>query len=153
MLNSIRSHFLRYVRKYYKIYNYLPVAVVRGRDRMVVGFSTTYAISAISPLTLWVRIPFMARCTQYNIMWWSLGVNCDRSVVFSGYSFPPPKNWYIFESGVKHQNPPNPPFSCQLLQLKDHNYRNLNQFNFTDNIIEIQHNEYLEWKSCISLLN
>ena len=45
MLNSIRSHFLRYVRKYYKIYNYLPVAVVRGRDRMVVGFSTTSAIS------------------------------------------------------------------------------------------------------------
>jgi len=22
-----------------------------------------------SPLKLWVRTPFMARCTQYNIMW------------------------------------------------------------------------------------
>jgi hypothetical protein len=22
-----------------------------------------------SPITLWVRTPFMARCTQYNIMW------------------------------------------------------------------------------------
>jgi hypothetical protein len=25
----------------------------------------------------------MARCTWYNIMWWSLSVTCDRSVVFS----------------------------------------------------------------------
>ena len=23
----------------------------------------------LSPLKLWVRIPFMARCTRYNIMW------------------------------------------------------------------------------------
>jgi len=23
----------------------------------------------LSPLTLWVRIPLMARCTRYNIMW------------------------------------------------------------------------------------
>ena len=39
-----------------------------GRDRMVVGFTTTCAISAISPLTLWVWIPFMLiRCTLYSI--------------------------------------------------------------------------------------
>ena len=37
-----------------------------------------------SPLTR-VRNLFMARCTQY-IMWWSLSVTCDRSVVFSEYS-------------------------------------------------------------------
>ena len=24
-----------------------------------------------------------ARCTLYNIMWWSLSMTCDRSVVFS----------------------------------------------------------------------
>jgi hypothetical protein len=29
----------------------------RGRDRMVVGFTTTYVISVLSPLTLWVLIP------------------------------------------------------------------------------------------------
>jgi hypothetical protein len=40
----------------------------------------------LSPLMLRVWIPFMARCTQYNIMWWSLSVTCDRSVVFSGHS-------------------------------------------------------------------
>ena len=37
----------------------------------------------LSPLKLWVRIPFMTRCTRYNIMWWSLSVTCNRSVVFS----------------------------------------------------------------------
>jgi hypothetical protein len=34
----------------------------------------------LSPLTLWVRILLMARCTWYNGMWWSL------SVIFSWYS-------------------------------------------------------------------
>jgi hypothetical protein len=35
---------------------------------------------------LWFRIPLMARCTWYNIMWSILSVTCGRSVVFSGYS-------------------------------------------------------------------
>jgi len=38
----------------------------------------------LSPLKLWVRTPFMAKCTRYNIMWWSLSVTCDRSVVSPG---------------------------------------------------------------------
>jgi hypothetical protein len=33
------------------------------------------------PLTLWVWITFMARCTWYDIMWKRLSVNCDGSVV------------------------------------------------------------------------
>jgi hypothetical protein len=37
----------------------------------------------LSLITLWVRIPFMAKCTRYSIMWSSLSVTCDRSVVFS----------------------------------------------------------------------
>ena len=40
----------------------------------------------LSPLKLWVRTSFTARCTRYNIMWKSLSVTCDRSLVFSGYS-------------------------------------------------------------------
>jgi len=40
----------------------------------------------LSPLKLWVRTPFIGRCTQYNIMRSSLSVTCDRSVVFSGFS-------------------------------------------------------------------
>jgi len=54
----------------------------RGRDRMVRDMCN----QSLSPLKLWVRIPFIARCTRYNIMWCSLPVTCDRSVVFSGYS-------------------------------------------------------------------
>ena len=37
----------------------------------------------LSPLMLWVRTPFMAKSTRYNIMWLRLSVTCDRSVVFS----------------------------------------------------------------------
>ena len=35
----------------------------RGRDHMVVGFTTTYAISTLPPLMVWVRITIRARCT------------------------------------------------------------------------------------------
>jgi hypothetical protein len=35
----------------------------------------------LSSLTLWVRTPFMARCTRYNIMWYRLSVTC----VYSGF--------------------------------------------------------------------
>ena len=38
-----------------------------GRDRMIVGFITTCAISAYHQLKLCVRTPFTARCTRYNI--------------------------------------------------------------------------------------
>ena len=37
-------------------------------------------------LQLWVWISIMERCTRYNIMWWSLSVTCDRSVVYFRYS-------------------------------------------------------------------
>jgi hypothetical protein len=39
----------------------------------------------LSPLMLWVRIPLMARCTRYNIMWWSLSVTWDRSGAWYAY--------------------------------------------------------------------
>jgi hypothetical protein len=63
----------------------------------------------LSPLKLWVRTPFMARCTRYNIMWQSLSVIYGRLVVFSGHSgflhqwnWPQRYNWNIVESDVKH---------------------------------------------------
>ena len=86
----------------------------RGPDRMVVWFTTICAISAYHQQTLRVRAPFMARCTRYNIMWYSLSVTCDRSVVFSGYSgfihqlnWQPWYNWITAKSGVKHHKPTN----------------------------------------------
>ena len=45
--------------------------------------TSTFANQCLSSLKLWVRILFIARCTRYNIMWQSLSVTCDRSVVFS----------------------------------------------------------------------
>ena len=75
----------------------------------------------LSPLKLWVRIPFMASCTRYNIMWSSLSVTCDRSVVLSGYSgflhqynCPQQYSWNIVGIGGKHNKPTN-----HLLRNKD----------------------------------
>ena len=46
----------------------------RDRIRIVVGFITTNVVSS-NP----------SRCTRDSIMWWSLSVTWDRSVVVSGY--------------------------------------------------------------------
>jgi hypothetical protein len=37
------------------------------------------------PLTLWVRIPLIVRCTRHNILWWSLSVICGRSMDLFGF--------------------------------------------------------------------
>jgi hypothetical protein len=42
-----------------------------------------YNYLCLSPLKLWVWIPHMARCTQYNIMWSSLPVTYGGLGVFS----------------------------------------------------------------------
>jgi hypothetical protein len=51
--------------------------------------------------------PTQSRCTRYNIMWYSLPVTCDRSVVFS-VSFTNNTDrreiTEILLSGVKHQD-------------------------------------------------
>ena len=70
---------------------------------MVIRFTNTCVISAISSLTLWVWIPYREGV---------LDTTLSFSVIFSGYtSFlhqlngPPQYNWNIVESGVKHHNP------------------------------------------------
>jgi len=35
----------------------------------IVQCTATYFLHSLSPLTLWVWTPFMARCTRYNIIW------------------------------------------------------------------------------------
>jgi len=81
----------------------------RGRDHMIVGVTTTYAINNYH-LT--------------SIMCLSLSVTCDRSVVFSGYSgflqlnWSPWYNCSIVESDVKHHKPNQPIFAlCDILPL------------------------------------
>ena len=60
----------------------------------------------LSPQTLWVRTPPRQGLTRYNIMWYSLSLTCNRSVVFSGslhqYNRPPWYNWNIVESDIQH---------------------------------------------------
>jgi len=45
----------------------------RSRDCMLVGFLITYAISSITTNVVSSN-PAQARCTRYNIMWYSLSV-------------------------------------------------------------------------------
>ena len=73
-------------------------------------------------LTVWFRIPLMARCTRYNIIWYSLSVTCGRSVIFSGYSgflhqwnWPPRYSGNIVERGVKHHNPDPIPLPAHVV--------------------------------------
>ena len=40
----------------------------------------------LSPLKLWVGTPFMARCSRYNIVRYSLSVTGERSVVFATFN-------------------------------------------------------------------
>ena len=67
----------------------------------------------LPPLKLWVRSPFMARCTRYNIMWWSLSLLATSNIsqkqdgcFLRVLRFLPPikltprYNWNIVESGM-----------------------------------------------------
>ena len=87
-----------------------PLWIIDAVAVVIVCWIDTYLCNqCLTPLMLLVRTPFMARCTRYNIMWTSLSVICDRSVVFSGnFGFlhqqiwPLRYNWNIVESGVPH---------------------------------------------------
>ena len=79
------------------IYNILVINIsfnIFSKSRSRPSWSSSYGSwiynhlcnQSPSPPKLWIRTPFMARCTQYNIMWKSLSVTCHRLVVFSGYS-------------------------------------------------------------------
>ena len=63
---------------------YLFVVCRRGHDHMVVGFTTTYMLSV--PITTDVVSSNLDQDEVYNLMWKSLSMTCDRSVVFSGSS-------------------------------------------------------------------
>ena len=73
---------------------------------MVVGFKNYLHNQCISPLKLWVWLPLIARCTQYNSM-------CPAQVCgfFWVLRFPPPikltplYNWTISLCGVQQHDP------------------------------------------------
>ena len=93
----------------------------RGHDRMVVWFTTTYAISAYHH---WC-CEFESRSGQgvrHYVIKFVSDVTCDRSVVFSGSSgflhqktWSPRYNWNIVKSGIKlHQT--NKHIYCRQIQ-------------------------------------
>ena len=76
-----------------------------------------------------------ARCTWHNVIWSSLSVTCDSSVVFSVYSdflhqynWTPLYNWNIVESGVKHHNPNKILCKIQLIFKKITTLSNIRSF-------------------------
>ena len=61
-----------FLRRQFRIYDptnssYLQCRGHRGRDRMIVGFITTYPISAYHNKVV-ILNPAQVRCTRYNIM-------------------------------------------------------------------------------------
>jgi len=56
----------------------------RGRDRMIDGYTTAYAIGALSPLKLRVWVPL--RWCVLDTTLYDLSVTCGRSMVFSRYN-------------------------------------------------------------------
>ena len=73
--------------KYLKLSNSHPInRGCRGHDSLVVKTYNHLCNQWLSPLKLWVQTVFMARRTRYNIIWYSLSVTCNRSVVLSRYS-------------------------------------------------------------------
>jgi hypothetical protein len=75
-----------------------------GRDRMVVRFTTTYAIQCLSSLMLWVRISIGARCTNEVCQWLATGQWFSPGPPASSTNRADRRgfNWNIVENGVKH---------------------------------------------------
>ena len=97
-------------------YNQSLVDIISKRyikiDSWIYNYLLWQCNQCLSLQKMWVRTPFMARCTRYNTMWSSLSVTLDRSVVLSGYPVSstnktdsPQYNWNIVENGVKHHKP------------------------------------------------
>jgi len=63
----------------YHLYAHICLYLLSTRFRSFMGPSWSWSFGSwiynylgnqhLLPLKLWVRIPFMARCTRYNIMW------------------------------------------------------------------------------------
>jgi hypothetical protein len=81
-------HNISYLKNkiFYTVYSVRNIYIGFKYACLFVCFVVLNCDQCLSLLKLWVRIPLMARCTEYNIMWYSLLVTCDMLVVFSWYS-------------------------------------------------------------------
>jgi hypothetical protein len=80
-----------------------------GRDRMAVGFTTTYAISACHHWSCEIESRSGDVCSiqQYviKVCQWQVGSFLRTFRFPQQQNWPPRYNWHIVESGVKHHNP------------------------------------------------
>ena len=92
-LTIVLSILLRFTASKYTFCNFKAflIGIAGRRDRMVVGFTTTYMQSVPFTSKVVSSNLFMARSTRYSIMGYNLSATCDRSVVFLRvHRFPPP---------------------------------------------------------------
>jgi hypothetical protein len=131
---------------YVMIYKFIVLFVlIEGAIVVMIIWVYNY----LSSLKLWVWIQLMARCTRHNIMWLSLSVTCDRSVVFSSYSsflhqwnWPPRYSCNIIESGIKHHKPCTIRISSGSTHLISGVRVSVMVFNVTFNNISIWFHKY-----------
>ena len=81
-----------------------------GRDRMVVGLELPICNQCLSPLTLWVWTPFMARC-QWLVTDWRFSPSTTVSSINKTDRHD--NSWNIVESGAKHHPNTHNPDVCQ----------------------------------------
>ena len=74
---------LNYIRKTEKMFSYIKRVMV---VIVIVWYLDLQLTMRSVPITTNVVGSDPAHGEVYNIMWWSLSVTCDRSVVFSGHS-------------------------------------------------------------------
>ena len=67
-IHEVHNIYTNVVDPSYYFYNSVVTSCI-FRERMVVGFTTIYAISVYHHYNLWIRTLFMARWTRYDIMW------------------------------------------------------------------------------------
>ena len=88
-LNHLHMHFVCSIRRFFLIDSSYSKFTQNNQGS---SSSSSYGSwiynylcnQCLSPLKLWVRTSFMSRCILYNIIWQSLSVTCDRSVVSLG---------------------------------------------------------------------
>jgi hypothetical protein len=86
---SICSSWIVFYRLLFVIWSFFLLSIISSVLLRLTAsathlLSTNLSYQEYTPLKLWLRIPLMARCTRYNITWYSLSVTCGRPVVFSG---------------------------------------------------------------------
>ena len=109
------------------------------------GFTTTYATV---PITTDVVGSNLDQGEVYSIMWSSLSVTFNRSVIFSRYSgFLHQLNWNIVEKGFKHHQTNKHTESWNVDVQQFHQYQQNEKLPLISNNWTQRNNDIWHWKS------